>query len=83
MQCEARDNARRVFEENEKLRLELDSKRKELELRVKELDKIEAQNEEEKKKLDDEKQNVIKFGFCLSYSIENPPFICCATTPSG
>ncbi|ONK62240.1 uncharacterized protein A4U43_C07F1810 [Asparagus officinalis] len=56
MQGEARDNARKVFEENEKLRLELDSKKKELDLRRKELDKLESLNEGEKQKLDDEKQ---------------------------
>lgn len=55
MQREARDNARRVFEENEKLRLELDTKRKELELRSKEFEKLEAQNDGEKTNLDEEK----------------------------
>lgn len=56
MQSEARDNARRVFEENEKLRMELNTKRKELYSRCRELDKLEAQSEAEKKKLDDDKQ---------------------------
>ncbi|XP_072979178.1 factor of DNA methylation 1-like [Typha angustifolia] len=56
LQRMARENARRIFEDNEKLRLELDAKRKELDLRSKQLEKLEAENDGEKKKLDDEKQ---------------------------
>nr|CAD1828688.1 unnamed protein product [Ananas comosus var. bracteatus] len=57
LQRMARENARRIFEENEKLRLELDAKRKELNSRCKQLDKLEAENDGEKKQqLDDEKQ---------------------------
>nr|XP_010910789.3 factor of DNA methylation 1 [Elaeis guineensis] len=56
MQRMARENAHRIFEENQKLRSELDMKRKELDLRCKELDKLEVQNDSEKRKLDNEKQ---------------------------
>ncbi|KAJ0986511.1 hypothetical protein J5N97_004867 [Dioscorea zingiberensis] len=56
MQRIARETARRIFEENEKLRLELDSKRKEVDLRCKQLDKFEAKSDGEKNKLENEKQ---------------------------
>ncbi|WOL14902.1 hypothetical protein Cni_G23683 [Canna indica] len=58
MQRCARETTRKIFEENEKLRIELDLKRKEVDLRCKELDKLEAENEGDKKKLDDEKHKV-------------------------
>nr|CAD1828687.1 unnamed protein product [Ananas comosus var. bracteatus] len=50
------ENVQRIFEENEKLMLELDAKRKELNSRCKQRDKLEAENDGEKKQLDDEKQ---------------------------
>ncbi|KAM0941841.1 putative XS domain-containing protein [Dioscorea sansibarensis] len=56
MQRIARETARRIFEENVKLRLELDSKRKEVDLRCKQLDKFEAKSDGEKNILEDEKQ---------------------------
>lgn len=58
MQRIARETARRIFEENVKLRLELDSKRKEVDLRCKQLDKFEAKSDGEKNILEDEKQKV-------------------------
>ncbi|XP_042465296.1 factor of DNA methylation 1-like isoform X2 [Zingiber officinale] len=58
LQRTARDTTLKIFEENEKLKAELDLKRKEVESRSKELDNKEAQNEDERKKLDDEKQKV-------------------------
>lgn len=63
LQRNARETTRKIFDENEKLRMELDLKRKEIDLRCKELDKLEAQNEGDKKKLDDEKQKVISICF--------------------
>ncbi|RZS16123.1 hypothetical protein BHM03_00048076 [Ensete ventricosum] len=59
LQRNARETTRKIFDENEKLRMELDLKRKEIDLRCKELDKLEAQNEGDKKKLDDEKQKEV------------------------
>lgn len=56
MQCLARDHARRIFEENERLRSQLDAKRKELDQRCKQLDNLVAQNDTDKGKLAVEKQ---------------------------
>ncbi|XP_072977365.1 factor of DNA methylation 5-like isoform X2 [Typha angustifolia] len=56
MQKLARDHSRRIFEENENLRLELDAKRKELDFRRRQLDRLAAQNDYDKRKLEDEKQ---------------------------
>ncbi|XP_020267410.1 factor of DNA methylation 5-like isoform X1 [Asparagus officinalis] len=56
MQCLARDHSRRIFEENERLRAQLDSKRMELDLRCKQLDNLVAQSDKEKCKLAVEKQ---------------------------
>ncbi|XP_072952613.1 factor of DNA methylation 5-like isoform X2 [Typha angustifolia] len=61
MQHLARNHSRRIFEENEKLREELDSKRKELGLRNKQLDSLAAQNDIDKRKFEQEKQkNAVK-----------------------
>lgn len=58
MQCLARDHSRRIFEENERLRSQLDAKRNELAQRCKQLDELVAQNDTEKSKLAVEKQKV-------------------------
>ncbi|KAG6526666.1 factor of DNA methylation 1-like isoform X1 [Zingiber officinale] len=55
LQRTARDTTRKIFEENEKLKAELELTRKEVESQSK---KLEAQNEDRRKKLDDEKQKV-------------------------
>ncbi|EAZ10533.1 hypothetical protein OsJ_00365 [Oryza sativa Japonica Group] len=52
----ARDYALRVFQDNENLKLELDSRRRELNSRAKQLEKITAENASDRKKLDDQKQ---------------------------
>ncbi|KAK1312017.1 hypothetical protein QJS10_CPA07g00183 [Acorus calamus] len=52
----ARENTRRFIEENQRLKMDLDTHRKELEMRRKQLDKQEAQDEAERKILDDEKK---------------------------
>lgn len=65
MQNLARDHSRRIFEENEKLRTELDSKKKELDLRREQLEKLAAQNDVDKRKLEQEKQKVTFFRFIL------------------
>lgn len=59
MQCIARDHSRRIFQENEMLKAELENQRKELEWRCKELDKRHAQNGFDERKLIDEKRKVI------------------------
>lgn len=59
MHCIARDHSRRIFQENEMLKSELENQRKELEWRCKELDKRHAQNGFDERKLIDEKRKVI------------------------
>lgn len=61
MQQLARHNSRKVLAENEKLRSELDSKRRELERRGKQLDKLVAKNDIDTRKLAEEKQKVAIF----------------------
>lgn len=56
MQCLARDHSRRIFEENERLRSQLEDKRTELDQRCKQVDKLVAQSDMEKSKLAVEKQ---------------------------
>ncbi|KAG1371709.1 factor of DNA methylation 1 [Cocos nucifera] len=61
MQCLAREHSRRIFEENATLKAQLDAKQRELDLRSDQLDKLVAQNDIERMKLNDEKQkNAIK-----------------------
>ncbi|KAL6627437.1 hypothetical protein ACP70R_031163 [Stipagrostis hirtigluma subsp. patula] len=52
----ARENALRIFQDNENLRLELENKRKELNSRAKQLEKLSAENASDRQKLNDEKQ---------------------------
>lgn len=54
----ARENALRIFQENENLRVELENKRRELNARAKQLEKLSAENASDKKKLNDERQKV-------------------------
>lgn len=56
VQRKARENARRILMENDKLKIELDTKKKEIEQRCKELCKYEAKNDGEKRNLDIEKE---------------------------
>ncbi|KAG6482057.1 factor of DNA methylation 1-like [Zingiber officinale] len=56
MQQLARDHSRKIIVENEKLRSELDSKKHELEVRCKQLDKLVVVNDNDKRKLDAEKK---------------------------
>ncbi|KAI0519151.1 hypothetical protein KFK09_006592 [Dendrobium nobile] len=56
MQRLAQDHSRRIFEENEKLTIELDSKRNELAARSRQLDELVAQSDSDKRKLEDEKK---------------------------
>lgn len=61
MQCIARDHSRRIFQENETLKAELENQRKELEWRGRELEKREAWDDNDKRKLKDEKEKVTTF----------------------
>lgn len=56
MQRLAQDHSRRIFEENEKLKIELDSKRSEFASRSAQLDALVAQSDSDKWKLEDEKK---------------------------
>ncbi|XP_023536648.1 protein INVOLVED IN DE NOVO 2-like [Cucurbita pepo subsp. pepo] len=54
IQLGARDHLKKIFNDHEKLKLQLDSQKKEFELRGRELEKREAQNENESKYLAEE-----------------------------
>ncbi|XP_057978958.1 protein INVOLVED IN DE NOVO 2 [Malania oleifera] len=54
IQLSARDHFQKIFNDHEKLKLQLESQRKELESRVEELEKREAKNESERKKVFEE-----------------------------
>ena len=54
----ARENALRIFQENENLRQELDNKRIELNSRAKQLEKLSAKNVNDRKTLNDERYKV-------------------------
>ncbi|GAB4850493.1 hypothetical protein Ancab_029799 [Ancistrocladus abbreviatus] len=56
MQRLARDHVRRILEEQEKLSHELESKKKQIDWRTRELNKREALTERERQKLDEEKK---------------------------
>lgn len=58
MQQLARDHSRRIIEENESLRAELDHKRKELDERSQQLNKMANQNNIDKRMVEEEKQRV-------------------------
>lgn len=58
MQCLAREHSRKIFEENATLKSQLDAKQRELDLRSNQLDKLVAQNDVERMKLNDERQKV-------------------------
>ena len=51
----ARENALRIFQENENLRQELDNKRRELNSRAKQLEKLSSKNVNDRKTLNDER----------------------------
>lgn len=62
MQRLARDNVRRILEEQEKLSCELETKKKKLDSWSKQLNKREALTERERQKLDADRQQVIFSG---------------------
>ena len=61
----AKEHFQKIFNNHEKLKLQLDSQKKELELRGKELEKRETQNENERKKLSEELEKVYYLLFCF------------------
>lgn len=67
MQTSARDHLLKIFNDHEKLKLQLESHKKELDLRGTELEKREAHNESERKKLCEEIEKVSYFSFSLAY----------------
>ena len=69
IQLSAREHFQRIFNDHEKLKSQLESHKKDLELRGVELEKREALNESERKKLAEELEEVLcfilDFHFCL------------------
>lgn len=61
IQMSARDHFQRIFNDHEKLKLQLESQKKELEVRGTELEKREAKNESESKRLAEEVEQVLCF----------------------
>lgn len=61
IQTSARDHFQRIFNDHEKLKFQLESQKKELELRGTELEKREAKNESESKRLAEEIEQVWSF----------------------
>uniref|UniRef100_A0A1D1YNS1 Protein SUPPRESSOR OF GENE SILENCING 3 n=1 Tax=Anthurium amnicola TaxID=1678845 RepID=A0A1D1YNS1_9ARAE len=71
MQRLARNHSQRIFEENENLRAQLESKKRELDYRCSQLDKLVVQNDMDRRKLDDErKKNAEKNSSLQLASIE-------------
>lgn len=70
MQQLARDNVRRILEEQEKLSYELEAKKKKIDERSRKLNKLEASTERERQRLDEERKKVT-FLSHLKYSREN------------
>lgn len=58
MQQENRDHSHRILRENKKLKSELSYRVEELESRKKELDRLAARNDVDRRKLEDEKKKV-------------------------
>ena len=58
IQLSARDHFQKIFNDHAKLKLQLESEKSELDLRVQELEKREAHNESERKKLSEEIEKV-------------------------
>lgn len=63
IQSSSRDHLQRIFNDHEKLKSQLESQKKELELRGTELEKREADNDTERKKLAEEIEKVWYFAF--------------------
>ena len=61
IQSSSRDHLQRIFNDHEKIKSQLESQKKELELRGVELEKREADNDSERKKLAEELEEVWHF----------------------
>lgn len=71
IQLGARDHLKKIFSDHEKLKLQLESQKKEFELRGRELEKREAQNENESKYLAEEIEKVHTSFFLSPLIAEN------------
>lgn len=63
LQSSSRDHLQRIFNDHEKLKFQLESQKKDLELRRTELEKRDADNDIERKKLAEEIEQVWHFAF--------------------
>ncbi|EMS64523.1 hypothetical protein TRIUR3_35150 [Triticum urartu] len=66
----ARDNALRIFQDNENLKLEIENNKREMVLRAKQLEKLSVENANDRKKLaelSDEKQKLLVYGQLISF----------------
>lgn len=70
VQLSARDHFQRIFNDHEKIKLQLESQKKELEMRGIELEKRDAQSESERRILAEEIEKVSLFGLdcCHNFS---------------
>ena len=72
IQLSAREHFQRIFNDHEKLKSQLESHKKDLELRGVELEKREALNESERKKLAEELDEVLCFILDFHVCLFNP-----------
>lgn len=70
IQSSARDHFQKIFNDHEKLKLQLESQKKELELRGRELEKREAKNESDRKKLSEDLEQNATLNTSLSAAAE-------------
>lgn len=61
LQSTAREHFQKIFADHEKLKLQLETQKRELDIRVQELEKREAKNESDRKQLLEELEKVITF----------------------
>lgn len=71
IQSSGRDHFQRIFNDHERLKLQLESQKRELDLRGVELEKREAHNESERKKLAEEIEEVFFFSLSLLLQLLN------------
>lgn len=76
IQTSARDHFQKIFNEHAKLKLQLESQKKELELRGQELEKREVRSENESRKLADEIEKVWYFLFGYIMLLRSKVFFC-------
>jgi t-SNARE complex subunit (syntaxin) len=71
VQLSARDHFQRIFNDHEKIKLQLESQKKELEMRGIELEKRDAQSESERRMLAEEIEKVSLFGLDCCHNFSN------------